>query len=447
MYHPTAMANAVTPRSWFYTLYVHTPSSITQRDNPSRLEIAFLLDSGASISVLNYPTYITLTKLLDIRPNHTSDIGLNHTSKTLTVANQTEVPILHYAKILLNTTIDDNSRYFSVSFAVADIKYNILGTLFFEDKIQNINIQDFTLEFKYQSKTLPNYANFTTLLSKDYPYFSYIYRINSKTQIPSKPKSSKIAHFPIKNYHNLHFTTTPQNHFFPSVPHTYFATKFRTNFNFIEVFTDNKPDICVTIIQNTSKHNATLPTGHIGCIEVPITNEKSKFFHVNNINTLIHNVTHTYHPEITEPVPQTNYIIHYDDPTIPLPQFSLHQIYMTNSDIPNQTSPLYNVQPTSHTSEKRIFSSLPYTSENLIIINKFNIQFFDLTDTEYITLGRMLPKYKTCYATHKNDVGKISTPFRIRLKTNAQLMTQRPSKIPIYNRDKLSLLPNELEKI
>ena len=238
MYHPTAMANAVTSTSWFYTLYVHTPSSIVQRDNPSRLEIAFLLDSGASISVLNYPTYITLTKLLDIRPNHTSDVGPTRNSKTLTVANQTEVPILHYANIILNTTIDENSRYFSVPFAVADIKYNILGTPFFEDNIQNINIQDFTLEFKYQSKTHPNYAKFTTLLSKDYPYFSYIYRINSKTQIRLKPKSSKIAHFPIKNYHNLHFTTTPQNHFFPSVPHTYFATKFRTTFNFIEVFTD-----------------------------------------------------------------------------------------------------------------------------------------------------------------------------------------------------------------
>ena len=116
--------------------------------------------------------------------------------------------------------------FFSVPFALADIKYNILGTPFFEDNIQKINIQDFTLEFKYQSKTHPNYATFTTLLSKDYPYISYIYRNNSKTQIRLKPKSSKIAHFLIKNYHNLYFTTTPQNHFFPSVPHTYFATKF-----------------------------------------------------------------------------------------------------------------------------------------------------------------------------------------------------------------------------
>ena len=53
MYHPTAIANAVTHKSWFYTLYVHTPSSITQRINPSSLKIAFLLDNGAFISVLN----------------------------------------------------------------------------------------------------------------------------------------------------------------------------------------------------------------------------------------------------------------------------------------------------------------------------------------------------------------------------------------------------------
>ena len=119
---------------------------------------------------------------------------------------------------------------------------------------------------------------------------------------------------------------------------------------------------------------------------------------------------------------------------------------MTNDDIPNQTSPLYIVQPTSHTSEKRIFPSLPYTSENLKFIIKFNSQFSDLTDTEYITLCNMLLKYKTCYATHKNDVGKISTPFRIRFKPNAQLMTQRPSKVPIHYRDKLNVLLKELEK-
>ena len=89
---------------------------------------------------------------------------------------------------------------------------------------------------------------------------------------------------------------------------------------------------------------------------------------------------------------------------------------------------------------------LPYTTENLKFINKFNFQFSDLTDTEYITLCKLLLKYKTCSATHKNDVGKIATPFRIRPKPNSQLITQRPSKVPIHYRDKLKTLLKELEE-
>ena len=131
MYHPTEMANAVTAKSWFYSLYIYTPPIHIQRDNPTRLEISFLLDSGVSISVLNYPTCFTFDKLLNIKQNN----ALN-SSKTLTVANQTEVPILHYVTITLNTTIEDDSRHFTIPFAVADIKYNTLGTPFFEENIQ-----------------------------------------------------------------------------------------------------------------------------------------------------------------------------------------------------------------------------------------------------------------------------------------------------------------------
>ena len=187
-----------------------------------------------------------------------------------------------------------------------------------------------------------------------------------------KPNSSKIAHFPIKNYYNLQFKSTPQNQFFPTVPHTYFSTKFSTTFNFIEVFTEDKPDTCATLIQNSTSHIATLPTGHIGCDEVPTTNEKPKYYHVNDINTLIHNVTQTYHPEITEIFPQTNYSSQYKDDTVPFLQLLLHQVYLTNSDIPSKTSSLYNVKSSSSTSQHRNFPSLPYTTENLKFIIKFN---------------------------------------------------------------------------
>ena len=221
MYHPTEMANTLTPTSWFYSLHTHTSSNQNHRDYPSRLEISLLLDSGASISVLNRPTYLTIAKLLNIKQNPPQN-----SSKTLTVANQTEVPVLHYITITLKTTVEDNSRQFTIQFGVADFKYNILGTPFFEENIQNINIQDFILQFKHHSREYPNSAKFTSLLSKDYTYSSYIYRINSKTQIRLKPNSSEIAHFPIFNYYNLHFSTTPQKQFFPTIPHTYFSSKF-----------------------------------------------------------------------------------------------------------------------------------------------------------------------------------------------------------------------------
>ena len=151
MYHPTEMANTVTPTSWFYSLNTHAPSNQSQREYPSMLESSFLLDSGASIFVLNHPTYLTIAKLLNVKQNNTLNA-----SKILPVANQTEVPILHYVTVTLNTTMEDDSRQFTIPCAVADTKYSVLGTPFFGEYIQNIITQDFTLQFIHQSQVYPN---------------------------------------------------------------------------------------------------------------------------------------------------------------------------------------------------------------------------------------------------------------------------------------------------
>ena len=66
---------------------------------------------------------------------------------------------------------------------------------------------------------------------------------------------------------------------------------------------------------------------------------------------------------------------------------------MTDADSLPHSLSLYNVQPTSHSSKPRVFPSLPYSPENLKFINKFNFQFSDLTDTEYITLFNLLLKH------------------------------------------------------
>ena len=196
MYHPTEMANALTPTSCIYSLYTHASPNQNQLDYPSRLEILFLLDSGASISVFNYATDVIITQLLDIKQNSPHNL-----SKTLTVANQTEVPISHYVTLTSNTTIEDDSRQFIIPVAVADIEYSILGTQFFEENSQNIIIQDFILQFKhfsrvYSTQTIQNLLQY-------YPKIIHISHLSIKSIVEHKSSKiiySKIAHFPINNY-------------------------------------------------------------------------------------------------------------------------------------------------------------------------------------------------------------------------------------------------------
>ena len=69
-----------------------------------------------------------------------------------------------------------------------------------------------------------------------------------------------------------------------------------------------------------------------------------------------------------------------------------------------------------------------------------------MTNTEYVNICKILINNQNCYAKHRNDVGRISTPFRIRIKENCKLQTQRPSKVPVHYRDELTELKVELEK-
>ena len=104
----------------------------------------------------------------------------------------------------------------------------------------------------------------------------------------------------------------------------------------------------------------------------------------------------------TEPAPQTNYTIHYDDNTAPTPQFSLHQIYMTNSDTPSHTSPLYNVQPTSHTSKNAFFllyhilliilNSITNLSSNFLTLQTLNTLHVAIC---YLNLKRVMQLIET----------------------------------------------------
>ena len=212
------------------------------------MELLFLLDSGASICVLNLPTFTILADhfLKCSKPSpHKDDF------KTLTVANKTEVPILYNVILTLNTSIHESTRTLVIPFAVANNKDNILGTPFFEKYVKTINFENMTLPFNTPHESRVNTLPFTAHKEKDYPYFSYIYTIKVYKKISFTPNASQVIHFPIQPTLPLTSQSSDNEVIFPSTPHPFFNTRFNSTFNFLQVYQNirTEPTSCSVIIQ------------------------------------------------------------------------------------------------------------------------------------------------------------------------------------------------------
>ena len=112
---------------------------------------------------MNLPTFHVITKQLNLNvPKHIE----NKRAKTLTVANQTEVPIIHYVSMTYFTEINHQNRSFNIEIAVANVKYNILGAPFFKKNIQKLDFQQKTMTYKEQHSKLPTKTHFSYLQKK-----------------------------------------------------------------------------------------------------------------------------------------------------------------------------------------------------------------------------------------------------------------------------------------
>ena len=212
------------------------------------------------------------------------------------------------------------------------------------------------------------------------------------------------------------------------------------------IVNEKSKDSCATIIQNFTSYPATLPRGIIGYIEIPITQTTPPHYRVNDVNSLIHSVIHACHPGTTTPIQPTPYAdMNLCTRVTPQSLLEINKIEINDKTlqlpIPSVTG---NLRPSDKI--RKDFPPLPYSTENQQFIKKFNFEYSDLTNTEYVNLCNILINNQHCYTQHKNDVGKISTPFRIRIKDNCKFQTQRPSKVPIHYRDRLNKLLQELEK-
>ena len=102
------------------------------------LDIDFILDLGATLNLLNEDTWNEIK-------NNNPELHLEGANKTLTAANNTTVETFRTVTLNLSTerTSDGRSKpqnIFKIHFYVTKCNHNIIGTPFFKEYIETINV-------------------------------------------------------------------------------------------------------------------------------------------------------------------------------------------------------------------------------------------------------------------------------------------------------------------
>ena len=144
------------------------------------LEIDFVLDSGATLNLLNEDTWN------DIKYNN-SEIHLERAHKSLTAANKTTMET--FGTVTLSLTREKNptaeiklQHSFKIYFYVTQCNHNILGTPFFKEYTETINVNTNKLTINTNT-IIDNDIIFFVNSTKVYPYYSRLYPIFNKEPI------------------------------------------------------------------------------------------------------------------------------------------------------------------------------------------------------------------------------------------------------------------------
>ena len=180
--------------TWILPMYQYQKFEQDFAKQKPMLEIDFLLDSGATLNLLNEDTWN------EIKYNNPEMI-LDKASKTLTAANNTKIDT--FGTVTLNLTPDriSNNRNkpqnnFCIHFYVTQCNHNILGTPFFKEYIETINVNTNKLTLNTNTN-LDNDIIFYMNSTKGYPYYSRLYTIINRETIYIEPNQQKSITFPI----------------------------------------------------------------------------------------------------------------------------------------------------------------------------------------------------------------------------------------------------------
>ena len=381
------------------------------------LEIDFLLDSGATLNLINEDTWN------EIQYNN-PEIRLERANKTLTAANNTTIETL--GTITLNLTTDrvSNNRNklqhnFNIHFYITKCNHNILGTPFFKEYIETINVNTNKLTIN-TSTILDNDITFFMNSTKGYPYYSRLYPIFNKEKIYLDREQNKCITFPIPIFKQMDNSKGKKlyssKHYFEPI------NKYQNiSFTDIKDLTSETEHFIDIFLINKQQHKITINEGLIG-------------FMYQNITFIKQN----------EEMYQTNSIDFFT------------ALYFLTYENENDINEILNIQQNETIEQVATFERKPnfkckfnihkYTESEKEFIQMFDFQHSYLTQDEFEKIVKIILDYKQVYATTKFDVGKTKVKLNLPIKKDAIFKKQRISKVPIHLRERIQKLLDVLKK-
>ena len=147
------------------------------------------------------------------RNNH-PEIQLAKANKTLTAANNTTIE--RFGTVIFNLTPEQTSnsrnklqQNLNIYFYITQCNHNILGTPFFKEYIETINVN--TNKITINTNTIiDNDITFFTNSTKGYPYYSRLYPIFNREPIYFEENQHKCITFPIPIFKEMETSSGKQ---------------------------------------------------------------------------------------------------------------------------------------------------------------------------------------------------------------------------------------------
>ena len=381
------------------------------------LEIAFLLDSGATLNLLNVDTWN------EIKYNN-PNICLEQSNKTLNAANNTTIET--FGTVTLNLTPDKTSNNrnktqhnFSIHFYVTQCNHNILGTPFFKEYIETININTNILT-KNKNTIIDNDINFFMNSTKGFPYYSRLYPIFNKEPKYLERAQHKCITFPIPIFKQMEKSSgkTIYKSMFYFEP----INKYQ-NLSFTEIkdLLIEKEHFIDIFLINKNQYKMTINVGLIGFMYQNITfkQHKEEMYQTNSIElfSALYHLTHEKENDINE------------------------RLNIQEKETIEQVATFERKQ-----NFKCKFDINKYTESEKEFVQMFDFQHSHLTQEEFEKIVTIILEYKQVYATTKFDVGKTKIKLNLPMKKDAIFTKQRISKVPVHLRERIQKLLDVLKK-